>query len=112
MNGKQVTAVRTLDCAHKLRVRYLLPRPLDRELLESLGPGELRVQAFSLKVQGARDHLALIDEERNLRAAGVDGEGLLTVTFGKLGREAHEGVVADFESLLVQLLGVPIAPRE
>lgn len=99
-----VRAVRTLDCARKLRVHYLLPRAVDDAWLESLGDVDVRVTDFSRYVAGAKKQFELRLGD-DLYASGVVGQSRIVATFGKLGRTAHENLVHVFDALLVQHFG-------
>lgn len=81
-------AVRTLDCARKVRVHYFLPRPICRELLEGLPATTLRLDEFSRTVQGAKDHFRVSAGSR-WSATGVIGDSRLIVTYGKFGDEGQ-----------------------
>lgn len=82
----KVLAFETLDCASKLRIHYLLPRALEVELCQGLAARDERllldVQAFSLLVAGAKDHVT-VRRPHDLRVAGVLGEPRLVATYGK-----------------------------
>lgn len=77
-----ILAVETLDCAHKLRVHYVLPDPLAQALCARFPDADVRVDAFSQLVQGAKDHLRF-GRKHAFEAAGVLGETRLVVTYGK-----------------------------
>lgn len=79
-------AFRTLDCAHKVRVRYYLPLEIDRLFLAQLPGTEVEIQEFSKMVEGAKDHFR-VGQGRTWSATGVIGERLLVVTYGKFGED-------------------------
>lgn len=106
---------RTLDCAHKLRLRVLLHSDLTeahladltRELSELGRPGELCIERFSALVPGARD-LGELRAEGLFASGAVHGREL-QVTFGKLGSESSPEALDDFlEALGATALG-PLA---
>lgn len=89
---------RTLDCAQKLRVRFYLPRPVDRALLERLGAARVELREFSRQVPGARDHASL--HGAGWSAGAALGDALLVVTFGKLGDGAEPAALGGFVAAL------------
>ncbi|HED64886.1 MAG TPA: hypothetical protein ENJ09_04945 [Planctomycetes bacterium] len=82
----RVQGFRTLDCAHKVRIRYFLPVPLDRALLARLGGDSLDVQEFSKSIPGASDHAAFSKSGVWHATCALDGRELV-VTFGRSGPE-------------------------
>jgi hypothetical protein len=89
MTGEIVHACTTLDCASKLRVHYILPRPLSHAFLSLFAESEVSIQAFSRHVPGARDHFTVV-QRGAMRAAGALGDNKLVVTYGKAGGIEHE----------------------
>ena len=103
-----IRAFRTLDCARKVRIHYLLPEPLSGPLLERVVEANITRKEFSRMVAGAKDHLSYTHERPQWHAAGVDGENKLVVTFGKLGEESAEGEIGRFERRLSAACGASI----
>ena len=77
-------AFRTLDCAQKVRVRYYLPRDIDRAFLEALPCAKIEIEEFSKLVVGAKD-LFRAASGQQWNASGVLGERQMVITFGKFG---------------------------
>ncbi|MCA8943242.1 MAG: hypothetical protein KDB80_11835 [Planctomycetes bacterium] len=92
-------AFRTLDCAHKLRVRFYLPRAIDLPFVESL-PGSVEgVEEFSRIVAGARDLVRFVDDGC-FSGSAVLGGNLLVVTFGKFADDADPEAFDSFVDTL------------
>ncbi|HEB54589.1 MAG TPA: hypothetical protein ENI87_15165 [bacterium] len=97
--------MRTLDCAHKLRIRYLLPTPVEASFLDRFPDCEVELQRFSQFVVGAKDQFTVRCEQL-WRVAGVIGNNELTATFGKPhGAAEAEELVAAFEATLGEVFG-------
>lgn len=96
-----VQAVRTLDCANKVRIHYLLAQPLTSEFFGSFPEATIEVQEFSKCVAGAKDHFSITVSNR-FRAAGVMGEPRMVVTFGKLGDVSADASIEEFEQRLAE----------
>jgi hypothetical protein len=95
------------DCVARVRVHYLLPRPLVVRDHEALPDAKVTVTEFSLFTNGARDHLRftvgpLVD------ASGVLGENELVVTYGKVTGERPATLISAIEARLAAHFG-PIA---
>ncbi|HHO54410.1 MAG TPA: hypothetical protein ENK18_26950 [Deltaproteobacteria bacterium] len=90
MREERVAAVTVQDCALRLRIAYVLPRPLAFEDLEEVIEGEVRIDAFSQLSDNAMDHfrMSLVG---GARATGVVDGRTLIVTYGKLG--SHEPTI-------------------
>ncbi len=102
-----VKAVRTLDCAAKVRIHYILPCPIERQWVTIFSGATVEIHEFSKITKGAQDMFAM-KFAQNYRAAGVLGERKITVTFGKLGeRRVWEGLIDDFEQRLESALAEP-----
>lgn len=100
-----VQGFRTLDCASKVRVHYLLPRALDEAFVEAFAGDDVTWRRFSELVAGAKDQFE-IRRGSELRVAGVVGDARLTATFGKSNGAAQaEAIVAGFEQVLAGLFG-------
>ena len=103
--------MRTLDCASKVRIHYLLPEPLP-DVFRELFPGaEVRVDAFSRLVRGARDHFA-VSRPGVFHASGVVGEPRLVVTYGKPGGAPPVQAIEEIEGALTGLGLGPIAAAD
>ena len=75
---------RSLDCAQKLRLQYLLPCGVDPTALAAqLSGSELRIDEFSQLAEGANDHFEL-RLGTALRVTGVVRGPRLTATFRKI----------------------------
>ena len=94
-----IRAVRTLDCAKKVRIHYLLPRPFLLDDLHAFSDAVVTVREFSRYVAGAKDHVDIV-KHGELAAAAVVGENRLVVTFGKLREVYPEEGIGAFERRL------------
>ena len=94
-----IKAYKTLDCAKKVRVHYLLPRWLDESFAELFPDAQVTVQRFSRFVNGAKDHLTVTCDDR-FRAAGVLGASRLVVTYGKTAWQWSPAEIVAFEARL------------
>ncbi|TPV95973.1 MAG: hypothetical protein B7733_07195 [Myxococcales bacterium FL481] len=99
-----VRAVRTLDCASKLRIHYFAACGVGRSFLAQFPPDLVVVHAFSKRVQGARDHFVV--DRPDVHISGVIGGNRIVVTFRKTAATEHD--VAAFES---QLLAAGLGTR-
>lgn len=109
------TFVRTLDCAHKVRLRLFLDAVLDEPLagalaaaLEAEGvPASIHVERFSTIVGGAKDLIELRAPE--LYASGPAGGRELTVTFGRFGAPGDPAALHAFAAACARTpLGPPV----
>lgn len=94
-----VRAVRTLDCANKVRIHYLLAQPITRRFLARFRDATVDVQDFSKRVAGAKDHFA-VNLGNRVRASGVLGEAKMVVTYGKDSAQAADDDIREFERRL------------
>jgi hypothetical protein len=106
-----IVALETLDCAHKVRVHYLLPQPLTPDLTQAFPEAEVRLDAFSRLVAGARDHLAFVSEG-HYHAAGVIGSQRLVVTYGKPLASRPQATIDAVEAALCQTFGAELQRRK
>jgi hypothetical protein len=95
-----VRAFKTLDCAKKVRIHYLLDAPLSPDFLQLFPDAECSIQRFSSFVVGARDHFTVVKQNR-LHVAGVMGEARLVATFGKSAWQWSPAEIDEFEARLV-----------
>lgn len=95
------------NCAHRLRVAYALPRPVDLADLDDLHAGEVEIQRFSTFVEGAADHFRFRIGDLTL-ASGTLAGTTLVVTYGKLGADAPPQDRVGVERVLIEVYG-PIA---
>ncbi len=72
----------TLDCAQKLRIRYVLPRPLAAGFPDLFPGAEVAWRRFARIRPDALDHF-VVQRAGRFRLAGSAGGRLLTVTFAK-----------------------------
>ena len=94
-----VKAYKTLDCANKVRIHYLLAQPISRDLFSFFPNADLSVQEFSNYVAGANDHFTLTIGNR-VRATGVISEPKLVVTYAKADRDNSSEYIEQFEACL------------
>ncbi len=97
----QTRAFCTLDCAQKVRVRYVLPRTVDRDFLTLLPEAEVVLNEFSRFVEGAQDHFSISLPGRLHLSGSLESEHL-TVTFGRWDGERPDAEIALFEQLLFE----------
>lgn len=92
------------DCAFRLRIAYRLPRPASLEELDEVIEGEVRLDAFSRLVPGARDLFRFMISDVSLATGSVGGAELV-VSYGKLGVDASPVDQQDFEAFLEATYG-------
>lgn len=88
-----VRAVPTLDCARKLRIHYLLPRPLTHAWVERLADLDVTLRDFSHFVAGGKQHVEIRSGE-DLFASGVIGRCRMVATYRR-GAQVDSGPVVD-----------------
>ncbi len=77
-----IVAVAGQDCATKLRLRYLLPQPVDLGFLQGIPEGQLQIHEFSKFVAGALDHFKLLVADEYLVTGSLGGR-VLEITYWK-----------------------------
>ncbi|GEM_PF-2592559 len=89
-------AVRTLDCAKKVRIHYYLPSAIDPEALHSQFTGAtLRIDPFSQRVANAKDHF-VISSTQGFTISGTVGGLHIVATFLRLDDVPVENAIAQF----------------
>ena len=105
-----IVSVTSLDCAHKLRRHYLLPAELGETFLSVLPPEKLKINRFSQRCSGARDHFVL-DEPGHYHISGVLGGDRLVVTYGKPGGSVDPSLIEMIEALLTRVFQAELVQR-
>ena len=97
-----IGAFRTLDCANKVRIHYVLAQPITPRLLTRIPNVNLTIQEFSRMVPDAKDHFVATLGLR-LRATGTVGESKMVVTYGKTEGDSVDDNIHEFEKQLGEL---------
>lgn len=106
----RVHAAVTRDCAHRLRVAYVLPRAVAFDDLAGIIAEPPLIDEFSKIVDGALDHFRFRVSDHSL-ASGIVGGRSLVLTYGRLSRAADVGDRVRVERFLGEIYGrvVPLS---
>lgn len=96
-----IRARRSIDCARKVKVEYLLPCNVYRNFLSRFPGAAIRVEHFSQHVAGARDHFSIAVEDL-FCINGSFNDNRLFVTFWKQDTASPSDAMAFLENILTE----------
>jgi len=86
-------------CVSRVRMRYLLPAPVNQSFLQLFPSSQVVINAFSRMVPGAKDHFTI--NNGSLHISGVIGESRLSVTYARRD-EALVSALCELENFLTR----------
>lgn len=106
-SNPNIIAIEGKDCATKIRIHYVLPVEVTRDIVSSLQFSRIEYNEFSKIVSGAKDHFKAA-KSSDYWVTGVIGEAILVVTYGKLFGEKPSQEIKKFEQILSQFFQATI----
>ena len=95
----EIVAVKSYDCARKVRVSYHLPDKISDSFFEIFPDAELKIEQFSRYSPKAKDHFSM-RLEYDICVNGIIDDHLLVVTYWKYDTDYPQAEINYFESRL------------